>query len=81
MFETRAVIRPTPYALETPLLQRDYGHVWQGLQSRFAPPSSAQAHARSAPQAPEAAERGAGSSGSVLSRGAGRKRVRKRSRR
>ena len=81
MFETRALIRPTPYALETPLLQRDYGHVWQGLQSRFAPPSSAQAHARSAPQAPEAAERGAGSSGSVLSRGAGRKRVRKRSRR
>src|SRR5256885_12110189 len=27
MFETRTVIRPTRYALETPLLQRDYAQV------------------------------------------------------
>jgi homogentisate 1,2-dioxygenase len=36
MFETRALIRPTRYALESPLLQRDYGSVWQDLKSRFA---------------------------------------------
>jgi hypothetical protein len=41
MFETRAVIRPTRYALETPLLQRDYAQVWQELRRHFAPPASA----------------------------------------
>ncbi len=37
MFETRTVIRPTRYALETPLLQRDYAQVWRGLKKHFAP--------------------------------------------
>ena len=37
MFETRAVIRPTRYALESPLLQRDYGRVWSGLRKHFTP--------------------------------------------
>jgi len=37
MFETRAVIRPTQYALESPLLQADYGHVWRDLKKHFAP--------------------------------------------
>jgi homogentisate 1,2-dioxygenase len=41
MFETRAVIRPTRYALETPLLQRDYAQVWQELRRHFAPPATA----------------------------------------
>jgi len=36
MFETRTVIRPTRYALETPLLQRDYAQVWRGLKKHFA---------------------------------------------
>jgi hypothetical protein len=39
MFETRAVIRPTRYALETPLLQRDYVRVWQDLRRHFTPPA------------------------------------------
>jgi homogentisate 1,2-dioxygenase len=43
MFETRAVIRPTRYALETPLLQRDYARVWQELRGHFAPPPAAAA--------------------------------------
>jgi homogentisate 1,2-dioxygenase len=37
MFETRTVIRPTRYALETPLLQRDYAQLWRGLKKHFAP--------------------------------------------
>ncbi|MEO8459428.1 MAG: homogentisate 1,2-dioxygenase [Dokdonella sp.] len=37
MFETRAVIRPTRQALESPHLQRDYFECWQGLQKHFAP--------------------------------------------
>jgi homogentisate 1,2-dioxygenase len=37
MFETRHVIRPTRYALETPLLQADYARVWQGLRKQFTP--------------------------------------------
>src|SRR5215469_7660592 len=41
MFETRAVIRPTRYALETPLLQRDYAQVWQELRRHFTPPATA----------------------------------------
>jgi len=43
MFETRAVIRPTRYALDTPLLQRDYARVWQELRGHFAPPPAAAA--------------------------------------
>ncbi|HET7433627.1 MAG TPA: homogentisate 1,2-dioxygenase [Thermoanaerobaculia bacterium] len=35
MFETRFVIRPTRFALETPLLQRDYWKCWQGLKKNF----------------------------------------------
>ncbi|MBS0557697.1 MAG: homogentisate 1,2-dioxygenase [Proteobacteria bacterium] len=34
MFETRAVIRPTRQALESPQLQRDYWQCWQGLQKQ-----------------------------------------------
>lgn len=37
MFETRAVIRPTRYALETAQLQHDYYRCWQGLAKRFDP--------------------------------------------
>lgn len=38
MFETRAVIRPTRHALESPHLQRDYFECWQGLQKHFSAP-------------------------------------------
>ena len=37
MFETRCVIRPTRYALESPLRQRDYAQCWQGLREHFDP--------------------------------------------
>ena len=37
MFETRAVIRPTAYALKSPLLQGDYDAAWRGLTSHFTP--------------------------------------------
>jgi homogentisate 1,2-dioxygenase len=37
MFETRCVIRPTRYALECALLQRDYLECWHGLPKRFNP--------------------------------------------
>jgi homogentisate 1,2-dioxygenase len=37
MFETRCVIRPTRYALESALLQEDYIECWQGLPKRFDP--------------------------------------------
>jgi homogentisate 1,2-dioxygenase len=37
MFETRSVIRPTRYALESDLLQRDYASCWHGLEKRFDP--------------------------------------------
>lgn len=36
MFETRYVIRPTRFALETPCLQHDYYRCWQGLKKYFA---------------------------------------------
>ena len=36
MFETRAVIRPTRQALESPQLQKDYHACWQGLRRQFA---------------------------------------------
>jgi homogentisate 1,2-dioxygenase len=35
MFETRYIIRPTRFALETPALQRDYWKCWQGLRKHF----------------------------------------------
>ncbi|HEX9983393.1 MAG TPA: homogentisate 1,2-dioxygenase [Thermoanaerobaculia bacterium] len=35
MFESRFVFRPTRFALETPLLQRDYWRCWQGLEKHF----------------------------------------------
>ncbi len=35
MFETRFVLRPTRFALETPALQRDYDSVWAGLKKNF----------------------------------------------
>lgn len=35
MFETRHVIRPTRFALESPQLQRDYWRCWQGLRKNF----------------------------------------------
>lgn len=37
MFETRYVIRPTRFALETPALQKDYWRCWQGLRKHFQP--------------------------------------------
>ena len=37
MFESRHIIRPTRFALETPLLQRDYWKCWQGLRKHFQP--------------------------------------------
>ena len=35
MFETRLVIRPTRFALETPALQRDYDACWAGFAKLF----------------------------------------------
>jgi len=40
MFETRAVIRPTRQALESPQLQRDYYQCWQGLKKQFRLPQN-----------------------------------------
>jgi len=37
MFETRHVLRPTRFALESPQLQRDYWRCWSGLGRRFEP--------------------------------------------
>ncbi|MFJ3048022.1 homogentisate 1,2-dioxygenase [Herbaspirillum chlorophenolicum] len=37
MFETRNIIRPTRYALESPTLQRDYQNCWLGIQKNFNP--------------------------------------------
>jgi homogentisate 1,2-dioxygenase len=49
MFETRAVIRPTRFALEARQLQKDYGKVWAGMPKNFTPDS---------PQPRRAARRG-----------------------
>jgi homogentisate 1,2-dioxygenase len=38
MFETRTLIKPTRYALETPQRQRNYFECWQGITKKFAPP-------------------------------------------
>jgi homogentisate 1,2-dioxygenase len=35
MFETRTVIIPTRFAMDSPQLQRDYAQCWQGLRSHF----------------------------------------------
>ena len=35
MFETRAVIKPTRYALESEALQNDYWRCWQGISKHF----------------------------------------------
>jgi homogentisate 1,2-dioxygenase len=35
IFETQLVIKPTRFALETELLERDYYRHWQGLRKRF----------------------------------------------
>jgi homogentisate 1,2-dioxygenase len=35
MFETRFILRPTRFALETPALQTDYFECWQGLRKQF----------------------------------------------
>jgi homogentisate 1,2-dioxygenase len=35
MFETWLVIRPTRFALETPVLQRDYDACWAGFEKMF----------------------------------------------
>ena len=37
MFETRTVIRPTRFALESPQRQLDYAQCWHGLRSHFTP--------------------------------------------
>jgi homogentisate 1,2-dioxygenase len=37
MFETRTVIRPTRYALESPQLQKNYSNCWQGIKRNFDP--------------------------------------------
>jgi homogentisate 1,2-dioxygenase len=35
IFETQLVIKPTRFALETELLERDYYQHWQGLKKHF----------------------------------------------
>jgi homogentisate 1,2-dioxygenase len=37
MFETRTLIKPTQFALETSQLQNEYFECWQGLTNRFNP--------------------------------------------
>ncbi|MDB5726948.1 MAG: homogentisate 1,2-dioxygenase, partial [Noviherbaspirillum sp.] len=37
MFETRTIIRPTRFALETAQLQSDYYQCWQGVRKNFNP--------------------------------------------
>jgi homogentisate 1,2-dioxygenase len=37
MFESRAVIRPTKFALETPVLQKDYDSCWSGFAKATLP--------------------------------------------
>lgn len=39
MFESSMVYAPTRFAAETPLLQLDYRHCWDGLKSNFKPES------------------------------------------
>jgi homogentisate 1,2-dioxygenase len=35
MFESRYIIRPTQFALETDVLQKDYYKCWQDLEKKF----------------------------------------------
>ncbi len=35
MFETRFALRPTKFAMNTDLLQKEYYEVWQGLKAQF----------------------------------------------
>jgi homogentisate 1,2-dioxygenase len=35
MFESRYIIRPTKFAMETAELQHEYSEVWQGLKKYF----------------------------------------------
>jgi homogentisate 1,2-dioxygenase len=37
MFETRTLIRPTRYALDTAQLQADYFECWQRIEKHFNP--------------------------------------------
>ncbi|MGK5011729.1 homogentisate 1,2-dioxygenase [Janthinobacterium sp. MDB2-8] len=37
MFETRTILKPTPFALNSELLQKDYFECWQGLRKHFDP--------------------------------------------
>jgi homogentisate 1,2-dioxygenase len=37
MFETRTLLRPTRYAMESPQRQADYDECWQGLSKHFNP--------------------------------------------
>ncbi|MCC7702750.1 homogentisate 1,2-dioxygenase [Janthinobacterium sp. GW460P] len=37
MFETRTILKPTPFALDGGLLQPDYFECWQGLRKHFDP--------------------------------------------
>ena len=37
MFETRIILKPTPFALNSELLQNDYFECWQGLRKHFDP--------------------------------------------
>ena len=37
MFETRTILKPTPFALRSELLQHDYFECWQGLRKHFDP--------------------------------------------
>ncbi len=39
MFESRYVILPTKFAMETEALQKDYFECWQGLKKHFTPPA------------------------------------------
>jgi homogentisate 1,2-dioxygenase len=48
MFETRTAIHPTPYALKSVLLQKDYDAVWQGIGKNFTPGQAAPAQRRRA---------------------------------
>jgi homogentisate 1,2-dioxygenase len=38
MFETRLVVRPTRFALDTKVLQHEYYECWQGLKKHFRGP-------------------------------------------
>jgi homogentisate 1,2-dioxygenase len=35
MFETRLVVRPTRFAMDTHILQHEYYECWQGLKKHF----------------------------------------------